>query len=207
MVLVGMQLLRLGETFRAETLPGGVFSDILRIDLSGRSLCFKRALAKLKVAADWRAPVERNHAEVEWLRVAVGLAPQCVPRILGEDAQSGAFAMEYLAPALHPVWKSALRDGNIRTETAAAVARSIAAIHAGTAHRKDLAQRFANDHIFHPIRLEPYLLATAARHSDCATRLGELVETTAHPKLPRFPAYLTPTKLLLAASSPTLPHA
>ena len=62
MVLVGMQLLRLGETFRAETLPGGVFSDILRIDLSGRSLCFKRALAKLKVAADWRAPVELNHA-------------------------------------------------------------------------------------------------------------------------------------------------
>ncbi|MEK7360551.1 MAG: aminoglycoside phosphotransferase family protein, partial [Pseudomonadota bacterium] len=63
MALERMQLLRPGEAFRAETLPGGVSSDILRIDLPGRSpgvsFCFKRALAKLKVAADWRAPVER----------------------------------------------------------------------------------------------------------------------------------------------------
>src|SRR5471030_224831 len=149
-----MRLLRQGEAFRAETLPGGVSSDILRIDLPGRSpglspglsFCFKRALAKLKVAADWRAPVERNHAEAEWLRVAGELVPQAVPRLLGEDTLSGAFAMEYLAPALHPVWKSELRDGNIRAETAAAIARSIAAIHAGTAQRTDFAQRFANDH-------------------------------------------------------------
>ena len=56
-----MRLLRPGEAFRAETLPGGVSSDILRVDLPARSpvlsFCFKRALAKLKVAADWRAPV------------------------------------------------------------------------------------------------------------------------------------------------------
>ena len=134
-----MALLHPGEQFNAETLAGGVSSDILRIDLPGRSpavsFCFKRALAKLKVAADWRAPVERNHAEVEWMRVADRLAPGCVPRILGEDVQAGAFAMEYLAPAAHPVWKNQLRDGDIRAETAAAVAQAIAAVHAGTARR------------------------------------------------------------------------
>ena len=208
MALERMQLLRPGEAFRAETLPGGVSSDILRIDLPGRSpglsFCFKRALARLKVAADWRAPVERNHAEVEWLRVAAKLAPQCVPRILGEDAQSGAFAMEYLAPDLHPVWKSELRDGNIRTETAAAVASCIASIHAGTAHRADLAQRFANDHIFYPIRLEPYLLATGARHPDCAARLNELVETTARTKLALVHGDLSPKNILVAARGPIL---
>jgi aminoglycoside phosphotransferase (APT) family kinase protein len=204
MALERMQLLRPGEAFRAETLPGGVSSDILRIDLPGRSLCFKRALAKLKVAADWRAPVERNHAEVEWLRVADELAPQAVPRILGEDAQSGAFAMEYLAPALHPVWKNELRDGNIHTETAAAVARAIAAIHAGTAHRADLAQRFANDHIFHPIRLEPYLLATATRHPDCAAQLRELAETTARNKVALVHGDLSPKNILVAVRGPIL---
>ncbi len=203
-----MGLLRPGETFGAETLAGGVSSDILRIDLPGRSpalsFCFKRALAKLKVAADWRAPVERNHAEVEWMRVAEALAPGSVPRILGEDAQAGAFAMEYLAPELHPVWKNQLRDGNIRTETAAAVARAIAAIHAGTAQRADVAQRFANDHIFHPIRLEPYLLATAARHPDCAARLSELVETTARTKLALVHGDLSPKNILVAAHGPVL---
>jgi aminoglycoside phosphotransferase (APT) family kinase protein len=203
-----MRLLRPGEAFRAETLPGGVSSDILRIDLPGRSpdlsFCFKRALAKLKVAADWRAPVERNHAEAEWLRVADALVPHAVPRILGEDTQSGAFAMEYLAPALHPLWKSELRDGNIHTQTAVAVARSIAAIHAGTAHRADLAQRFANDHIFHPIRLEPYLLATGARHPDCAARLRELVEITADTKLALVHGDLSPKNILVAARGPIL---
>ncbi len=203
-----MGLLRPGETFGAETLAGGVSSDIVRIDLPGRSpgvsFCFKRALAKLKVAAEWRAPVERNHAEVEWMRVADELAPGCVPRILGEDAQAGAFAMEYLDPAAHPVWKNQLRDGDIRSETAAAVARAIAAIHAGTARRADFARRFANDHIFHPIRLEPYLLATAAHHPDCAARLRELAETTAHTKLALVHGDLSPKNILVAARGPVL---
>ena len=208
MALERMQLLAPGEAFRAETLQGGVSSDILRIDLHARtpplSICFKRALAKLKVAAEWRAPVARNHAEVEWLRVADALVPQAVPRILGEDAQSGAFAMEYLAPEQHPVWKSELRDGSIRSETAVAVARAIAAIHAGTAHRADLAQRFANDHIFHPIRLEPYLLATALRHPDCAARLHALAAATAGNKLALVHGDLSPKNILVAARGPVL---
>jgi aminoglycoside phosphotransferase (APT) family kinase protein len=203
-----MGLLRPGEAFRAETLAGGVSSDILRIDLPGRSpvlsFCFKRALAKLRVAADWRAPVERNHAEVEWMRVAGQLVPGSVPRVLGEDAEAGAFAMEYLEPAAHPVWKSELRDGRIHTATAAAVARAIAAIHAGTAQREDIARRFANDHIFHPIRLEPYLLATAARHLDCAARLRELAETTAHTKFALVHGDLSPKNILVAAHGPIL---
>ncbi len=206
--LARMGLLHPGEAFSAETLAGGVSSDILRIALPGRSpalaFCFKRALAKLKVAADWRAPVERNHAEVEWMRVAEGLAPGSVPRILGEDAQAGAFAMEYLSPEAHPVWKNQLRDGNIRTETAAAVAHAIAAIHAGTARRADFAQRFANDHIFYPIRLEPYLLATAARHPDCAVRLRELAQTTARTKLALVHGDLSPKNILVSAHGPIL---
>ncbi len=203
-----MGLLHPGEAFTAATLAGGVSSDILRITLAGRSpvlsFCFKRALAKLKVAADWRAPVERNHAEVEWMRVAEALAPGCVPRILGEDVQAGAFAMEYLDPAAHPVWKDQLRDGEIRSETAAAVAKIIVAVHAGTAARADIAARFANDHIFHPIRLEPYLLATAERHPDCAARLRELVETTARTKLALVHGDLSPKNILVAAHGPVL---
>ena len=51
-------------------LPGGVSSEIFRIDLPDGPVCVKRALPKLKVAADWRVPVERNRCEVEWMRVA-----------------------------------------------------------------------------------------------------------------------------------------
>ena len=41
-------------------LTGGVSSDIWRVDLAGGPICIKRALPKLKVAADWQAPVSRN---------------------------------------------------------------------------------------------------------------------------------------------------
>ena len=54
----------------ANALTGGVSSDIWRIDLPTGPICVKRALAKLRVAADWHAPVERNRYEARWMRRA-----------------------------------------------------------------------------------------------------------------------------------------
>ena len=48
----------------AEPLAGGVSSDIWRVDLPQGPVCVKRALAKLKVAADWRAPVRSEERRV-----------------------------------------------------------------------------------------------------------------------------------------------
>ena len=46
-------------------LAGGVSSDIYRVELPSATICVKRALPKLRVAADWRAPVGRNRREAE----------------------------------------------------------------------------------------------------------------------------------------------
>jgi hypothetical protein len=46
-------------------LTGGVASDIWKVEAPEGSFCVKRALAKLRVAADWRAPVESSADEVE----------------------------------------------------------------------------------------------------------------------------------------------
>src|SRR5690606_9925536 len=70
-------------------LTGGVSSDIWRVELPSGPVCVKRALPKLRVAADWRAPVERNAYEAAWLRVAAEAAPGAVPRLLGQDAAAG----------------------------------------------------------------------------------------------------------------------
>src|SRR6266540_3390656 len=51
-------------------LLGGVSSAIYKASVEGRTVCVKRALPRLKVAAEWQAPVERNRFEVEWMRVA-----------------------------------------------------------------------------------------------------------------------------------------
>jgi 5-methylthioribose kinase len=81
-----------------------VSSDIWRVELAAGPICIKRALPKLKVAADWRAPVERNAYEVAWMETVGRLAPGSAPRILGHDPSAGLFAMEFLEPARTPTW-------------------------------------------------------------------------------------------------------
>jgi tRNA A-37 threonylcarbamoyl transferase component Bud32 len=199
-----MGLLSRGEIPGVLPLAGGVSSEIFRVDLVGGPICVKRALAKLKVQADWRAPIERNRWEVEWLKVAAAIAPGSVPRILAEDAGSAMFAMEYLEPARHPVWKSQLRDGIVEPAFAAEVGRRIGLIHAQTAGRGDVAIKFATDHIFFPIRLEPYLRATAQVHTDCAEHLEALMEVTRNTKLALVHGDVSPKNILCAAGGPVL---
>ncbi len=197
-----MGLLNPGESLALEPLAGGVSSDIFRAVLPRGSICIKRALPKLKVEADWRAPTERNRFEVEWMRVAGAIAPDAVPAILGEDAESNLFAMAWLDPADHPVWKLQLRDGIVDGSTAREVGRRLALIHSRTADRSDLATRFATDHIFFPIRLEPYLEATARAHPDCAPALEELVRVTASTKRTLVHGDVSPKNILVGPHGP-----
>ena len=200
--LTRLGIARAGEPLSIEALAGGVSSDIVRVVAGGRVCCVKRALPKLKVAAEWRAPVERNHSEAEWMRVVAGILPDAVPRLLAEDRAAGLFAMEYLAPASHPVWKDQLRDGTIDAAFAAEVGRRVARIHAATAARPDLAARFANDHIFYPIRLEAYLVATADKHPALRDALLGLVETTRSTKLVLVHGDVSPKNILAGPTGP-----
>jgi aminoglycoside phosphotransferase (APT) family kinase protein len=167
-------------------------------------VCIKRALAKLKVAADWRAPVERNRWEVEWMRVAAAVVPGAVPEVLGEDRETGSFAMAYLAPDDHPVWKALLAQGRVDLATAARVGDTLGRIHAATADRPDIAARFPTDEIFHAIRLEPYLVATARAHPDLAAQLAALVETTSRTKRVLVHGDFSPKNLLVGPAGPVI---
>jgi aminoglycoside phosphotransferase (APT) family kinase protein len=197
-----MGLLRPGERPAMTPLAGGVSSDIVRVELESGPICLKRALARLKVQAEWHAPVERNRYEAEWMRTAARIVPGAVPRLLGEDRESGTFAMEFLDPATHPVWKVRLREGDVSLETAREVGRLTAAIHRRTAGNADIARCFATDHIFLPIRLEPYLSATAAKHPDCAARLETLVRVTLATKHALVHGDVSPKNILCGPGGP-----
>ena len=185
-----------------ERLTGGVSSDIWRIDLPNGPVCVKRALAKLRVAADWHAPVERNRYEAAWMQRANAAVPGSAPTLLGQDAISGALAMEFLAPADHPLWKTQLRDGHADPAFAAHVATSLARIHAATAADPTTAAQFPTDRIFFDIRLEPYLLATARVHPDLAPQLEALVATTQHNKRALVHGDVSPKNILAGPRGP-----
>jgi aminoglycoside phosphotransferase (APT) family kinase protein len=197
-----MGLVRSGDEVRLTPLAGGVASDILRVDGPGRRFVVKRALARLRVAADWRAPVERNAFEVAWLEAAARIAPGSAPRILGHDRASGLFAMEYLPAESHPVWKAELLAGRVDPAFAAAVGLRIAAIHAATAGDDALASRFDTLHIFRPIRLDAYLTAAGERHPDLAPRLAAIVEATAAARIALVHGDVSPKNILIGPDGP-----
>jgi len=202
--LFHMAIVSANQPFSLVPLAGGVSSDIYRVDLPSGAICVKRALPRLKVAADWRAPVERNRWEVEWMRIAGSIVPSAVPEILGEDRAAGCFAMAYLAPAEYPVWKTLLQAGTIEAAAAAAVGDVLGRIHSATADRGDVAERFPTDGIFYAIRLEPYLVATSRVHGDLAPRLAALVETTRTTKRVLVHGDFSPKNLLIGRAGPVI---
>jgi len=176
-------LLRMGligehEQPRLQPLTGGVSSMIVLVHTARGPICVKRALAKLKVAADWQAPVERSNAEVAWIRVAETIVPQSVPEILGHDKQGLTFAMRYLDADEFPVWKARLRDGKVDVGTAQSVARILAAVHNHSADRAELAREFANDEAFSALRLDAYFAESARRNPDCQSVISRIIDTT-----------------------------
>jgi 5-methylthioribose kinase len=187
-----------------QALTGGVSSQIWRVDLRSGPVCVKRALPKLRVEREWLAPIERNQYEFAWLRMVSAIAPHAVPRLIAHDAERNLFVMEFLSPASHPLWKTELRDGRADLAFAAQLGRLLALIHRTTAHNSAIAAEFPTDAIFHSLRLEPYLEATALRHPDLAPTLHRLVETTAASKHALVHGDVSPKNILAGPQGPIL---
>jgi aminoglycoside phosphotransferase (APT) family kinase protein len=192
------------ETPCGVPLTGGVSSDIWRIDTPQGPVCAKRALPQLRVAADWRAPIERNQYEARWMQVANAAVPGSAPRVLGQHAALGVLVMSYLPPTHHQLWKEQLHQGHADITTARAVGRTLARIHGYSAAHAELASQFDTDRIFFDIRLEPYLIATASKHPDLAPALRALVAQTQAHKHVLVHGDVSPKNILVGPRGPVL---
>ena len=197
-----MGLIEAGETPVLVPLTGGISSLIVRAETARGSLCVKRALPQLKVAVEWKVPVDRNAAEVGWMRIAEKVAPGSVPAVLGQDGEGMAFAMAWLDPGNHPVWKTQLLDGVADITTARAVGEILSAVHNACAHDPAIADEFANDDNFHAIRLDPYFGASAKAHPDCARALHALIERTATTRHTLVHGDVSPKNILIGPKGP-----
>lgn len=202
--LIAQGLAEPAAAARWTPLAGGVSSDLWRVDLPGRSLCVKRALPRLKVAADWQAPVSRNAYEWAWMRFASRHRPDSVPDLLAHDPEAGLFAMAYLPPERYPMWKAQLLDGEVRVATAAAVGELLGGLHAASAGDAAVAEEFATDDNFHALRIEPYLLATAAAHPGLSGVLQSLADRTATTHLALVHGDVSPKNILVGPAGPVL---
>jgi len=200
--LARLGVLEAGERPEMMALGGGVSSDIWKVETKAGRFCVKRALPKLKVAADWQAPIERNAFEAAWMRVAAAVVPEAVPELIGQDRESGVLAMDYLPPECFSLWKEELQAGRAELSVADAVGDRLVRIHAASAKSPDLREQFKTDEIFYDIRLEPYLVATARAHPTSASALTALVETTAATKHALVHGDISPKNILIGEQGP-----
>lgn len=169
-----LKLAKSDDVVAVVPLTGGVASDIAMIDLGDRKLCAKFALPKLKVAADWRAPVHRNLAEYAWLKVAAATLPISAVELFGRSDTAFGFAMEYLEGEDVYLWKDNLLREVAEKGEARKVADLLGKIHANSAVSTFDQEPFHNRDDFHALRIEPYLAHTRMAHPYLTDQIGSL---------------------------------
>ncbi|UZX05433.1 aminoglycoside phosphotransferase family protein [Arthrobacter sp. CDRTa11] len=193
-----------GEEAILSPLTGGVSSDLWQVSLPGRTLCVKGALARLKVAHEWLAPLSRNRVEYDWLQFAGTVAPTQVPQVLAYDGQAGLFAMQFLPAEDYPVWKDSLLTGQVDPAAAHAVGDLLGRLHSASTKDLSLPGKFGTDSNFDALRIEPYFRVTARANPDLADRIDVIAERTAGTHLAVVHGDVSPKNILLGPDGPVL---
>lgn len=185
-------------------LTGGVSSDIAKIEVGDAAYCTKFALAKLKVAANWQAPLHRNKAEYEWLKVAAKILPESALSLYGRSETLHGFAMEYLEGSDVYLWKTALLEGQESRGEAASVGDMLGRIHAASVSDNFDRSPFHNRDDFYALRIEPYLVFTASHHPDLANPLLTLADELFASDQVLIHGDVSPKNILLRSQQPIM---
>ncbi|QFT30491.1 methylthioribose kinase [Labrenzia sp. THAF82] len=185
-------------------LTGGVASDIAMVEVEGQRLCIKFALPKLKVAEDWKAPVHRNKAEFEWLRVAADIAPESAVKVFGRSEENHGFAMEFLAGDDVFLWKSDLLEGRRIPSRANLVGNLLGSIHAASTRPGFETAPFQNRDDFYALRIEPYLVFTAKKKPEVAEQLTALASRLYETETVLVHGDVSPKNILFKGKQPVV---
>lgn len=170
-LLTTLDLMPSGASLHAEPLTGGVASDIAKVSVNDKVYCVKFALAKLRVKADWYAPVERNYAEYRWLKLVNEILPDASLTLYGHCDTEHGFVMDYIDGNDSYLLKTALFEGKGEPHQAAKIGDVLGRIHHASSLSDFARGPFHNQDDFHALRLEPYLIYTATQHEDIADEL------------------------------------
>ncbi len=178
-------------------LTGGVSCDIWKVEDGGRVFAVKRALPKLRVAAEWLADPGRNFHEQEYIRYVAGFLPDAVPRIVFSDPNADFFAMEFLGGEFSD-WKKSLLAGHADSLVAERAGSTLARIHRESWLDPDLARRFATDKNFYDLRIAAYLLAAADKNPVVADSIRAEAARLGATKLALVHGDYSPKNLMVA---------
>jgi 5-methylthioribose kinase len=200
-----------GELLLVRELAGGVSNVVLLVELPARLERFviKQARGRLRVAADWRCPVERIWREIDTLRICRQILSreqsasrdswqQRVPEILWEDRENYCYAMT-AAPVDHHTWKECLLGGDLAAarQIAAAAGELLGRLHSGSWRQSAFALALADRSYFEALRIDPYYRHLVRNRSELAQYLEPLIDSLAEHRQSLVHGDFSPKNLLI----------
>jgi 5-methylthioribose kinase len=163
-------------------LSGGVSNIVLRVDVRGEPpFVIKQCRERLRVAMDWRAPLDRIWTERAALDLLGSILPDgMVPTVLFEDRPEYLFAMT-CAPEDAETWKTHLMAGQADPDIAARLGAILGTIHEKAHEHPALHLTFSETSLFDELRVDPYYHTAARAHHDIAPRINALIAAMARP--------------------------
>jgi fructosamine-3-kinase len=202
--LVRLGLVERDQLVEGEPVAGGVSSEIWRADLPEGPVCVKRALGRLRVAANWTVPTNRTSFEAAWLAAAGEVMPEAACPVIGFAVADRVLVLRWLDPATHPVWKAQLLGGQVDASVAAELGRRIAAMHAGLSGESSWRGVFDAGDLFQALRLNPYLRVTGERYPRYRAALEDLARRTAATGRTVIHGDVSPKNVLVGPAGPLL---
>ena len=190
-----------GEQPVVVPLAGGVSGDTWRATTALGDFVVKAALSRLRVAAEWHAPVERAETEARWFATVSEIVPEAVPRLVASVAARHALVTAFVDA---PVWKQDLIDGRVDVDVARQVGDRIARIHRATANDDRVAADFADYAAFHALRVEPFLLYPADQIAAVRAPLLRLADDLSTRRDALVHGDVSPKNILVAAGGPII---
>ena len=171
-----------GAGLSVRELSGGVSNIVLRVDVSGQPpFVIKQCRERLRVAMEWRAPLDRIWTESATLGVLRDILPEgTVPQVFFEDRPNYLFAMT-CAPDDAVTWKSLLMDGLADPAIATRLGTILGTIHSDSRMHPALRGTLADTSLFEELRVDPYYRTVARRHPNLAPHIDALIAAMDRP--------------------------
>lgn len=165
-----------GEVATAQELAWGVSNVVIRISRQeGPDWVIKQSRAQLRTIDPWFSQLDRIWREVETLRVIQDLLPVgVVPAVLFEDRDNYWFAMQAVDTD-HVVWKQALLQGQVDTDTPFQLGHYLGTIHHLTHSNPALTESLQDRTVFEELRVDPFYTKLAKRYPDMKPALESMI--------------------------------
>jgi 5-methylthioribose kinase len=188
---------REGADVEVYEFPGGVSSTVIKVTLDNRKMVIKQALHKLKVKAEWYAPLWRSHVEQDCIEYLSSILPHgSVPEIFFKDYENYLFVMS-CAPDGAGTWKSNLLKGNVNQNIARKVGHILATIQNNTTGNSTVKKRFEKNDIYIAGRIDPYYRTVQNLYPELGNRIEEIIQMSLNTRMVLTLADYSPKNMLV----------